>query len=74
MNINAIVILATVLICVAQTVQNRGAAVIKARKLSSAVSAAKAISDHVRSWFLGTPEVRTYMILLHFHLGSHYIM
>ena len=39
-----------------QTVQNRGAAVIKARKLSSAVSAAKAISDHVHSWFLGTPE------------------
>jgi len=38
------------------TVQNRGAAVIKARKLSSAVSAAKAISDHVHSWFLGTPE------------------
>jgi malate dehydrogenase len=38
------------------TVQNRGAAVIKARKLSSAVSAAKAITDHVRSWWSGTPE------------------
>jgi len=38
------------------TVQNRGAAVIKARKLSSAVSAAKAITDHIRSWWLGTPE------------------
>jgi len=38
------------------TVQNRGAAVIKARKLSSAVSAAKAITDHVRSWWFGTPE------------------
>ena len=40
-----------------QTVQNRGAAVIKARKLSSAVSAAKAITDHVRTWFQGTAEV-----------------
>ena len=31
-----------------KTVQVRGAAVIKARKLSSAMSAAKAICDHVR--------------------------
>ena len=44
-----------------QTVQNRGAAVIKARKLSSAVSAAKAISDHVRTWFLGTAEVHAFI-------------
>ncbi|MBN3304825.1 MDHC protein, partial [Amia calva] len=34
------------------TVQQRGAAVIKARKLSSAMSAAKAICDHMRDiWF-----------------------
>lgn len=42
-----------------QTVQQRGAAVIKARKLSSAMSAAKAICDHVRDIWFGTPEVRT---------------
>jgi len=37
------------------TVQKRGAAVIAARKLSSAMSAAKAASDHMKSWFSGTP-------------------
>ncbi|XP_038663732.1 LOW QUALITY PROTEIN: malate dehydrogenase 1Ab, NAD (soluble) [Scyliorhinus canicula] len=37
-------------------VQNRGAAVLKARKLSSAMSAAKAISDHMRDIWFGTPE------------------
>jgi malate dehydrogenase len=37
-------------------VQNRGAAVIAARKLSSALSAAQAIANHVRDWVLGTPE------------------
>ena len=36
------------------TVQKRGAAVIAARKSSSAASAAKAIVDHVRDWHLGT--------------------
>lgn len=36
------------------TVQKRGAAIIKARKLSSAASAAKAISDHLRDWTFGT--------------------
>jgi malate/lactate dehydrogenase len=40
-----------------QTVQQRGAAVIKARKLSSAMSAAKAIVDHVHDWWFGVPEV-----------------
>merc|ERR1712168_464048 len=39
-----------------KTVQVRGAAVIKARKLSSAMSAAKAICDHLRDWHFGTPE------------------
>ncbi|HJR24695.1 MAG TPA: malate dehydrogenase [Acidimicrobiales bacterium] len=38
------------------TVQQRGAAIIKARGLSSAASAASAAVDHVRSWVLGTPE------------------
>lgn len=38
-----------------KTVQTRGAAVIAARKLSSAASAAKAIADHLSSWFNGTP-------------------
>src|SRR3954453_12885250 len=37
------------------TVQQRGAAVIKARGLSSAASAANAAVDHVRSWVQGTP-------------------
>jgi len=37
-----------------KTVQSRGAAVIKARKLSSAMSAAKAIGDHMRDWWFGT--------------------
>ena len=36
------------------TVQKRGAAVIAARKLSSAMSAAKAACDHMASWWLGT--------------------
>ncbi|RDD44904.1 Malate dehydrogenase, cytoplasmic [Trichoplax sp. H2] len=38
------------------TVQKRGAAVIAARKFSSAVSAAKAICDHVRDLWNGTKE------------------
>ena len=38
------------------TVQKRGAAIIEARKLSSALSAAKAAVDHVRDWVLGTKE------------------
>ena len=38
------------------TVQKRGAAIIAARKLSSAASAAKAICDHLRDWSLGTKE------------------
>ena len=38
-----------------KTVQQRGAAIIKARKLSSALSAASSVCDHVRNWVLGTP-------------------
>ena len=48
------------------TVQKRGAAVIEARKLSSAMSAANAIADHLRTWLVGfnfflvfTPKVNT---------------
>jgi malate dehydrogenase len=37
------------------TVQQRGAAVIKARGSSSAASAASAALDHVHDWLLGTP-------------------
>jgi malate dehydrogenase len=37
------------------TVQQRGAAVIKARGTSSAASAAAAALDHVRDWMQGTP-------------------
>jgi len=37
-----------------ETVQKRGAAVLAARKLSSAMSAAKAIGDHLRDWVCGS--------------------
>lgn len=37
-------------------VQKRGAAILAARKLSSAMSAAKAICDHLRDWWFGTPS------------------
>ncbi|HRQ05977.1 MAG TPA: malate dehydrogenase [Nitrosomonas halophila] len=38
------------------TVQNRGAAVIEARGLSSAASAANAVINHMRDWIFGTKE------------------
>lgn len=38
------------------TVQQRGAAIIKARKLSSALSAASSACDHIHDWVLGTPK------------------
>jgi malate dehydrogenase len=38
------------------TVQERGKAIIEARGLSSAASAANAAIDHVREWHLGTSE------------------
>lgn len=37
-----------------ETVQKRGAAVISARKMSSAMSAAKAACDHMHDWWNGT--------------------
>jgi malate dehydrogenase len=38
------------------TVQQRGAAIIKARGASSAASAASSALDHMRDWLRGTPE------------------
>lgn len=38
------------------TVQQRGKAIIDARGLSSAASAANAAIDHIRDWHLGTPD------------------
>ncbi len=38
------------------TVQQRGAAIIKARGASSAASAASAALDHIRDWVMGTGE------------------
>lgn len=38
-------------------IQKRGAAVIAARKLSSAMSAAKAAGDHMHDWYHGTDDV-----------------
>jgi len=38
------------------TVQNRGAEIIKLRKLSSAASAANAAIDHMRDWAIGSKE------------------
>jgi len=38
------------------TVQKRGAAIIEARGLSSADSAANAAIDHIRDWVSGTPQ------------------
>lgn len=37
-------------------IQKRGAEIIKKRKLSSAMSAAKAACDHMRDWFHGTED------------------
>lgn len=39
-----------------ETIQKRGAAVIAARKMSSAMSAAKAAGDHMRDWWMGTKQ------------------
>ncbi|MFO1430484.1 MAG: malate dehydrogenase [Candidatus Competibacteraceae bacterium] len=38
------------------TVQQRGAAIIKARGASSAASAGSSALDHIRDWTLGTPD------------------
>nr|AIT70193.1 malate dehydrogenase [Grateloupia chiangii] len=38
-------------------IQKRGAAILKARGLSSAMSAASAIGDHLKSWILGDSKI-----------------
>uniref|UniRef100_H2Y3K9 Malate dehydrogenase n=2 Tax=Ciona intestinalis TaxID=7719 RepID=H2Y3K9_CIOIN len=53
------------------TVQKRGGAVIAARKLSSAMSAAKAICDHVRDWYFGTKGDKWTSMGIYSN-GSHY--
>lgn len=53
------------------TVQKRGAAVLNARKASSAMSAAKAACDHMRSWWHGTPPGEWVSMAI-FSDGSHY--
>jgi len=52
-------------------VQKRGAAIIAARKLSSAASAAKAICDHLRDWVLGTGADRFVSMAVKSD-GTHY--
>lgn len=52
------------------TVQQRGAAIIKARKLSSALSAASSACDHIRDWVLGTPK-GTYVSMGVYSDGSY---
>ncbi|CAO2834810.1 unnamed protein product [Amaranthus hypochondriacus] len=39
-----------------KTVRLRGAEIMKARRLSSALSAASAVCDHIHYWLLGTPK------------------
>jgi malate dehydrogenase len=40
-----------------KTVQQRGTAIIAARKISSVASTATAVCDHMRDWIVGTSEV-----------------
>ena len=49
--------------------QQRGEAVIKARKQSSSLSAASAACDHMRDWILGTPKVQN---MLFFSSSKHH--
>lgn len=44
-------------------VQNRGADIIKARKLSSAASAGNAALDHMREWILGSQDWTSFAIM-----------
>jgi malate dehydrogenase len=52
-------------------VQGRGGVVLKARKLSSAMSAAKAACDHMRDWWVGTAEGR-YVSMAVYTAGNPY--
>ncbi|CAK9795008.1 Malate dehydrogenase, cytoplasmic [Anthophora quadrimaculata] len=53
-----------------ETIQKRGAAVIAARKMSSAMSAAKAAGDHMRDWWMGT-KPGEYVSMAVFSDGSY---
>ena len=46
-----------------KTVQLRGAELMKARRLSSALSAASAVCDHIHYWLLGTPKVSPFLYI-----------
>jgi malate dehydrogenase len=52
-------------------IQTRGAKVIQARKLSSALSAAHATAAHMRDWFFGTAE-GTIVSMAVYSDGTHY--
>lgn len=52
-------------------IQTRGAKVIQARKLSSALSAAHATAAHMRDWFFGTQE-GTIVSMAVYSDGTHY--
>lgn len=45
------------------TIQKRGAAIIEARNLSSAMSAANAASNHMRDWYLGCDDTVSMSLL-----------
>lgn len=53
-----------------ERIQKRGAAVIQARQLSSAMSAAKAAADHMRDWFMGTDDPVSMAVLSEGQYGS----
>jgi len=53
------------------TVQKRGAAVIAARKLSSAASAANAVCDHMHDWVLGSGS-KKFISMAVLSDGAHY--
>jgi malate dehydrogenase len=52
-------------------IQTRGAKVMEARKLSSALSAAHATAAHMRDWFFGTPQ-GTIVSMAVYSDGTHY--
>lgn len=54
-----------------QTVQTRGAAVINARKLSSAMSAANAIGDHLNTWLVKGTDADDFVSLAVISDGSY---
>lgn len=52
-----------------QSIQQRGAKIIEARKASSALSAARATAMHMKDWALGNPAMQSMGVLSD---GSHY--